>query len=469
MRISDLISMCLGNLFRRKLRTVLTITAVVVGTAMIVVMISIGLAMTQSQEAMLAQMGDLTLIKVYNWNQQNPDLILDDAAVAKMAAMPGVDVATPLYEANFQVRIFSGKKDRYRLEMYSMVGMYAEAIPKMGYQLLEGKYPEGEALPKKPIHVLIGEDTAYGFEDTKRKYDNRVWPEPNPITGELKKPFVDMMNDEMTLKTYNWDDDEKKDNSATTVTRELVVAGRVKQDNSKGYETARGMYMDINDLKAIEEEYNKLNKSRANNDRKGYNQVMVKVDSMETVDPVETEIKKLGFETDSMETMRKPMQEQVKQQQSFLGIIGLVTLVVAAIGIANTMYMSIYERTREIGVMKVLGCRVGNIRSIFLMEAGVIGFVGGCFGVGVSYLLSYLMNKFNFSISGIIGNTEQMNNMMGGMGGDPSEMAQMAVSVIPPWLIGSAIIFATLIGLASGILPASRAMRISALEAIKHD
>ena len=69
-------------------------------------------------------------------------------------------------------------------------------------------------------------------------------------------------------------------------------------------------------------------------------------------------------------------------------------LFVAAIGIANTMMMSIYERTKEIGVIKVLGCAMGNIRSMFLIEAGFIGFVGGVAGVILSYGVSFLINKF---------------------------------------------------------------------------
>ena len=79
----------------------------------------------------------------------------------------------------------------------------------------------------------------------------------------------------------------------------------------------------------------------------------------------------------------------MQQQQLFYGIIGGMTLFVAAVGIANTMYMSIYERTREIGVMKVVGCFVTDIRSEFLLEAGTIGFCGGI--VGCNHQLPVLL------------------------------------------------------------------------------
>ena len=131
---------------------------------------------------------------------------------------------------------------------------------------------------------------------------------------------------------------------------------------------------------------------------------------------------------------------------------------VAAIGITNTMVMSIYERTREIGVMKVLGCVVGNIRTLFLMEAASIGLLGGFVGIGISYLLSYIINRFA-SQAGVIGGIMGMGMMGEGVN----------ISVIPLWLVLLALVFSTFVGIISGFYPANRAVRISALEAIKHE
>ena len=135
--------------------------------------------------------------------------------------------------------------------------------------------------------------------------------------------------------------------------------------------------------------------------------------------------------------------------QAVLGGIGAVSLFVAAIGIANTMMMSIYERTKEIGVIKVLGCAMGNIRNMFLIEAGFIGFVGGLIGLVFSYLISFLVNKF---LAGVF---------LYGM--------DSKLSVIPPWLAAAAVMFAVLIGMAAGFFPALRAMRLSPLAAIRNE
>ena len=465
MRISDMISMCLGNLLRRKMRSLLTVTGVVVGTCAIVVMVSLGLAMNLSQEEMLKQMGDLTVITVMNYGRDanGEKKVMDDDAVAQMQAIPGVVIATPIYNPRyFSPNLYAGKNDRYRMSWANVIGIYSQAMPLMGYELLEGEYPSGaQTNNKKPMNVLIGQYTDFDFEDTKSKYNNYTWPETDENGNLIRDPFVDMMKDEVYLSSKGANEDENSD--VQHIRREIKAVGRLKENWNKGYETSRGIIMDINDLKKLEEEYIKANRIVVNkNEDTGYNQVTVKVETMDDVDPVETQIKDMGFETSSMESIRKPMQESARKQQLFLGLMGGISLVVAAIGITNTMIMSISERTREIGVMKVLGCVVGNIRTIFLLEAGVIGFVGGCIGVGISYAASFAMNYFQFSFAGMGG--------MGGMGGMVGESGQpLPVSLIPFWLAAAAIVFATLIGVFSGILPANRAMKISALEAIKHE
>jgi ABC-type antimicrobial peptide transport system permease subunit len=161
-----------------------------------------------------------------------------------------------------------------------------------------------------------------------------------------------------------------------------------------------------------------------------------------------------------MESIRKEMEASGRQTQIILGAIGAITLLVATISIANTMVMSVYERTREIGVMKVLGCLVSNIRTIFLVEAGLIGFFGGIMGIALSFILSFLINNIGANLGGRGGGGGMMFGGMGGMGG---------ISVISPWMVGLGLAFATTIGLLAGFYPAYRAVKISALEAIKQE
>lgn len=453
MKTSDLITMCLRNLARRKVRTLLTVIGVVVGTCAIVVMISIGIGMKASQDAMLAEMGDLTVIEIYNYGSSKDGklLALTDEVMSQIQAMPNVVVATPFYQPNYlQANIYTGRNDRYQNYFYNVVGVYPEALPLLGYELIEGSF---ENALSEPYSIVMGQYAAYNFRDTKRKNNNRVDPYPDE-NGNIADPFFDPLTSKYVIQPENQGDAAS---SARKVEYKAAVTAILKEDWGRGYETSRGMFMNIADLKKMEEDYMKVNKIKASDDT-GYTQAKVKVSDIQYVGEIEQAIQDMGFETYSMETIRKPMEEQANKQQMILGSLGAISLFVAAIGITNTMVMSIYERTREIGIMKVVGCFVRDIRTIFLMEAGAIGFLGGVIGIALSYFLSFLMNYFGLSFS--------MSSDIYGMG---AQGAGTAVSIIPLWLVGAALVFSTCVGLLSGFYPANRAVKISALTAIKQD
>ena len=185
-----------------------------------------------------------------------------------------------------------------------------------------------------------------------------------------------------------------------------------------------------------------------------YSRILVKVDDVENVESVQNELRAQGYMTSSLLDIATSVAEQARVIQMILGGIGAVSLLVAAIGIMNTMVMSIYERTKEIGVMKVIGASIANIRNMFLIEASLIGLLGGIFGVGLSLLGSKLINTVLPS-SAMFG---------GGMDGEA-----MNLSIIPLWLIVLALLFSIAIGVISGYYPAVRATRLSALEAMRNE
>ncbi len=217
--------------------------------------------------------------------------------------------------------------------------------------------------------------------------------------------------------------------------------------------------MDIDQLTKIQEDVARKNRNNGdNNDRRNrdedenkYESVKVKVDDMKNVKAVQDQIKELGLEAWSLSDILENMKQTSAGIQAVLGGIGAVSLFVAALGITNTMIMSIYERTREIGVMKVLGAELKDIKRLFLFEAGLIGLLGGMIGIGLSLGISKLINNVGF-------------NFMNGGYGDAS-----SISVIPLWLVGMSLVFSIFVGVISGYYPARRAMRLSALEAIRTD
>ena len=181
-----------------------------------------------------------------------------------------------------------------------------------------------------------------------------------------------------------------------------------------------------------------------------YNQMYVYVDDIDHVLEVQQQIIDMGYEAYSNAEWIQSQQKTLGYIQAVLGGIGAVSLLVAAIGITNTMMMSIYERTKEIGIMKVLGCNLGDIRSLFLLEAGYIGLLGGIIGLGLSYGISALLNKV-LNLGGALG-------MEGG-----------SISYIPPWLALFSLGFAVIVGMLAGFFPSLRAMRLSPLAAIRNE
>ena len=226
----------------------------------------------------------------------------------------------------------------------------------------------------------------------------------------------------------------------------------MKEDYSKGMETDSGLVLGTETVRSIVAAV-----KGSTTKRDSYSSIVVKVDSIDQVPRVEKAIAGMGYSTYSMESIRKPMEKQAAQQQLMLGGLGSISLFVAALGITNTMVMSISERTREIGVMKALGCYVHDIRTLFLAEAGAIGLIGGIAGCMASFAISLAMNlasSGDFSTGGVTA------ALLGG-----GETAHM--SVIPWWLYLFAAAFSLLVGVGSGYYPARRAVRISAIEAIR--
>ncbi len=461
MRFRDILVMCLRNLTKRKARTFLTVSGVIIGTCAIIVMISLGVGMTESMDQMISQWADLTLINVYNYGgvqangEEVPDL--DDKVLEQIAQLDHVKSVTPFY-----TNLSSGQQIAVYSEDYifqgPIVGVNMEALEDFGYELEEGRYfnrGDGETT------IIMGQNAVANlYNYVEEEYE---WTETDENNNPID-PLIDIFEDEikiipMTRSADSWEPDYDALQSASSVNKayeeEANVIGRIK-GNYRDYYTMSGIFMDIDYINELIRAYNEVNDEEYQMEEitSGYTDVRVRVDDMEYLDEVETAIQEMGYNTYSDNQSRENMMQQTRMIQMVLGALAAVSLFVAALNITNTMIMSIIERTREIGIMKVLGCDVSKIRLIFLSEAGAIGFIGGVLGVVVSYIVSFVLNKFLSS---------SLMSALGGMGMEGN------ISVIKPELILLGLVFATLVGLISGFYPANRTVKISALEAIKHD
>ncbi|MCI7351406.1 MAG: ABC transporter permease [Ruminococcus sp.] len=456
MKISDMISMCFKNLWRRKGRTFLTVIGVIIGCCAIIVMISLGLGMNAAMDAMLANWGDLNAVTIYSGRNMYVDSgssdqpVLNDDALMSLKAIEHVETVFPKIQVSGEyITLSAGKNDRYKASWMEVYGVDFNTLKKMNYEIDKGAFPEGTDTSNT---IIFGAEAAYQFRDTKKRDGGYIWKEMLP-DGTYRQPWIDPMTDTIKLSVNNskkQNDDGSYQSGGRGYEHKLTCSAVLMQDPN--WETVYSVMIDIGLAKQLINDYNRLNGVK-NSKEIEYSQIKLWVDDIDNVDAVQEAVEAMGFSASSMAQMRKEMQGQLMIIQLVLGGLAAISLLVAAIGIANTMIMSIYERTREIGIMKVLGCFISNIRIMFLMEAGMIGLLGGGIGVLISYIISFFMNKFG---SGL------MADMMGTDGSTP-------ISIIPLWLVLLALIFSSFIGLISGFYPANRAVKISALEAIKNE
>lgn len=425
MRMSDMIRMALRNLWKRKLRTALTVLGVIIGTASIVVMVSVGIGMNMGFEEQLSQIGSLTVIDVYkpwsNEQQGREAAKLDLATLEEMRQIDGVEVVTPVINQYFL--LVSG---RYVADC-SVTGILPEAMEPLGYQVAQGRcLQEGDTQ-----NIVLGATVAENFYNPKLSAQVRWNPE------NLKT--VDPMNDKFQISMdYNYG----TNNANKQLKNQRVnVVGVLDPNSGDSWSSV----MPIDEVEKLVEMQQKANGQKVKKGAKEYDTAKVKVAEMDDVDQVMQQIQDMGFECSSLKQSLDAMQETSKMLRMVLGAIGAISMIVAAISITNTMVMSIYERTREIGVMKVIGATLPDIRNLFLMEAAFIGLMGGVLGVALSFAVSRIVNFIGM------------------------QTGQNTLSYIPFWLAALGIGFATLVGILAGYFPARRAMKLSALAAIRSE
>lgn len=473
MSFLDMIRMSAGNLWRRKLRTALTVLGVLIGTASIVAMLSLAVGMKKQLMDEYSSFGSVTQVTVRSGSEGGDSGHLDlstmltDSNMEMLSEIDHVTGAMPQldFSGNFKIGKYEG---------------YAEVIG-VDKSILEQQEVETGSLPEgggNKLPVLVGNYIIYnlGYWQGDEYCDYYS-------TGEL--PDVDLTKDLHDLECYNetaysedgedtvetekdefsTDSEEGLDSSEEFTDTEMDMGSEDNsmfklQLNPTGIMAggqSYGMYSmsllaDIDTLK----EYLMRNygKGRIPNQPRDkgkplnewvYNSIVLEVDEAENVDMVQQAVMDLGFEASSNKEMLESMQSTMQIVELVLGGIGMVAFLVAAIGIANTMMMSTYERTKEIGVMKVLGCDMKDIMLLFLAEAAFIGFIGGIVGLGFSEIISFIINSLAASVDG---------------------MATGKISVIDWWLALAAVGFSTLMGMVAGYFPARRAMKLSPLAAI---
>jgi len=187
-------------------------------------------------------------------------------------------------------------------------------------------------------------------------------------------------------------------------------------------------------------------------EHEGYDLLTIKAASLNDATQIVEQLQERGFEVQSLRTILDMINRAMVVLQTMLGSVGGLALFVASIGIANTMVMAVYERTREIGILKAIGASPGDIRALFMAEAAFIGLVGGIVGTIGGWLLGLGLNRLILAI------LRWREVPMEG-----------TFFVVTGWLVALALVFATVVGLLAGLYPAARAARLDPLEALRYE
>ena len=436
MAVRDLLRLVLSNLRRMKARVAMTAIGVVIGTAAVVVLISLASGLQRTATEDLGSIGDLTQITVFSQSfvrsfggggpvQAGEEAVLNDQALAEFRRIPGVAAATPR-----QSLMGSGLLRLNRLTGGAQfVGLDPSAVASLEFPLASGTDRLGR------WQALVGARVAEGFFDPQAR---RAVEEPPDLQGQGLQLVLSRMG---------------SDGHSVERTVRLRVAGVLEET---GGQDDSSVYLALNDVLELNAW---LTGVRPNPRRDGYERGMVKVSSADQVLAVEQEIIRQGFIAYSPRSTLQSLNIFFLVIQGVFGGIGAIALVVAAFGIANTMTMAIYERTREIGLMKAVGATNRDVMSIFLAESGAIGLLGGIGGValgtGMGALIDLIAGAYLAAMA-----VEQ--------GASGSELAISIINT-PLWLPIFAIVFSAVVGVVSGIYPAVRAASLSPISALKYE
>lgn len=443
MHFFDLVVLVLENLGRRKARVALTAVGVVIGTAAVVALVGVGIGLQQSAIESLGNIGDLTRIDVYptygSEGGPGPVIIsgpgggpptatklITDQAIKDMAAIPGVVSVIPRDYLQGGGPLTVG-----RLEGYAgIIGLGINDLTQLGLEAQRG------SLQLNKGQIVVGYRVRESF------YDPKLRP------GQQPPPPPDLLDQSLKLTLYK----TAQDGATITKVVKLRVVGIIAETRN---EPDYSIYMTMDEVTALNQWFTG---KRINRSKDGYHQAVVKVASVEEALRVTDAITEMGFQAFTPQSFVQGINNFFIILQLIFGGVAGISLIVAALFIVNTMTMAVLERTREIGLMKAVGASNRDVLSVFLGEAGGIGLLGGLGGVGLGWLVGFVLNAV---VPAMLASQSQPGLL--GPGGPTFTV------VTPLWLMLGSLVFATLIGLISGLYPALRAATLVPVIALKYE
>jgi putative ABC transport system permease protein len=438
MKFADILKLSLNSLTHRGLRSWLTILGIIVGVAAVIAMLSISAGMSQSMNSQMSNFGaDVLTVSVGRTFAVGPESgfggrfqpgeggslpdrqtqtsqtttttdtpTLTDTDILAISTAEGVESVTGVISDRATIQYLA------QTVTVTVEGVEPSAWNSMTTsELASGRFLEsGES-----TSVLVGNGVANGMFDYNLTVDTqiRIGSKTFTIVGILA---------ESGTGSFGGDD--------RTVFMSIQAAREILTDiDNNEYSSIQVKVIDAN----------AVDQTIENVEQVLYTSRMVTSDTAD-------------FTVTSPTSMLETIQSTMATLTFFLTGIAAISLLVGAIGIANTMFMSVMERTRLIGILKSIGTKNSEIMKMFLAESGIIGFMGGLLGIFLGFIVVGIISSVGINIMG-----------MGRMGTNTS------VAIVTPELIVFALLFSTIIGIVSGLIPARSASNLQVVEAMRSE
>jgi putative ABC transport system permease protein len=488
MSFRDILRLSLRNLREAKLRAFLTTMGVLIGVAVIVTMVSFGLGLQRNTVARFKELDLFNEITVYGKSLSNlveegfnrrsgepdaattrrernrqgpgpdkpPERTLDDAAIAEIAALPGVASVEP----NVSVLTYVRANGKART---TLIGGALVPNPATRFK----NFSAGQMISAPDADEAIVDENflrVFGYKKAEEAIGQKIELLAPPKKGSSEE------NEQPNFFGLPLEEEDGEGAPADAlVARTFKITGVLKDELSgvgrrfRGMMPAYDIYISIQAAhKWLEEHRDEMSEvamelaresgALGENETIGYGSAVVRVQDPVMLTEVRNRINNLGFGSFSIVDQLEQLRTVFLIINSALGLLGGISLLVASFGIANTMIMSILERTREIGIMKAIGAEDREIKLIFFVEAGVIGLTGGVVGALLAWGIDALANRLAYRF--IL---------------QPQGASYVDFFALPPYLWLGAILFAVLVSVIAALYPAARAARIDPVKALRHD
>jgi ABC-type antimicrobial peptide transport system permease subunit len=463
MKARDLAELAGRNLREALLRNSLTTLGIGVGVASLVAMLSLGVGLQNLATDRLARTGlfDAVFVtpqssfpgmgEMSRASRNQPVVPLDEDARKRLAQLANVVAVYP--EIRFPTEIhYDGKP------YATIVAGVAPYSRKDGaFDGMHGNFFSGadanEAILQIDLAMQLSDqpDSLIGKDITLRYAERRPLPADESGQGAIAEK-----NGSAKLNSNGSNADDSASQGFSIITKEqtLRVVGVVETDPAGGFGGFRGRLLiplQVAETLRAAQQNDLRDLLRDTPRRNTYESLTVRVNDPQKVKDVEDAVKRMDFGAFSLIDASRSLSLVFAVFDLFLGIFGSLALVVASLGIINTLVMAILERRREIGILKALGAADRDVRRLFFVEASAMGLLGGILGVAIGWLIGHAINfGTNVYLRG-------------------RDLPSISVTAVPWWMVVLAIAFSIAVSLAAGIYPAARAARLDPVEALRYE